>query len=147
MSTSVIPRIKAALFDQLTTLYAAQPKLQVIYGRPFTYVAGECVAITTVTSSQKAATIGALRRDENVRATVEIWVAVGGKNQRGSTERACVLGGMLEDYLRANPNLLNTVGIQWAYPTDLVLDETDPEWATQGRYARLTVVVTGVCRI
>ena len=121
MASSSIPIVKAALVTRLqadTSLGAATPSVQVLYGLPAMGQRGLLRELVIIGDSraddlshasspyggggQHAATLGALQRQEDY--TLEAFIRVigpGTDGQQPCTERAFVIAGAVENSLRA----------------------------------------------
>jgi hypothetical protein len=105
MSSSSIPRAKAALFDLLSAAAWPAPAPTVSYGwardidREVVMIGG------TVDEEQTWASFGPRRRDETYRLKFVVQVTRPGLSQRQATERAFELLAVIEDTLRTTPDL------------------------------------------
>lgn len=108
MSTSSIPRLKAAL----QTALAASSDLsgvQISYGAPLP-MGREVITLGDATpSDQEPVFLGRNTRNEAYSLEVFVRVARTGNQQQAVTERAFVIAGVVESILRADPTVTSTV--------------------------------------
>ena len=149
MSTSSIPRFKAALLSRLRAV-PALAGVQVSWGHPLpARLEGELVLIGDVTSDTDPVGIGTGAREERFR--VEITVSVAGTSRtphQTYEERAFVLAGLVEASITdwrtdANP-FAGTVS--WAIPGVTATSE-GVSASGDAREAKVTLGVVCVARI
>lgn len=142
MASSTVPAFKAALAAAL----AARPALhdvQVAYGAPLPAPAREFLWLADVEGEQEPAALGAQRREESYLLTVIANALREGQDQQAATERAFELVAELEDVLRDDGSLSQTVRFaQVAGP--FRLEEMSSDTA---RAAQVTVTVAVRARI
>lgn len=107
MAVSTIPAVKAALKTGLAARTGLTGVL-VEWGVPherWEGTSGEWLVLGDTRAPQEAAALGRLRRTENL--TIEVYVDVRRQttDAQSTTERAFVIAGELEDYLRSDPSL------------------------------------------
>lgn len=103
MATSTVPAVK----DYLLAAWGALPALagvQLTWGLPKSDQ-NECILIGGAEGRQKAASLGARRRDESYDLTVIVSAVRNDGVQRTATVRAFALMAVLEDFLRDDPTL------------------------------------------
>ena len=106
---STAPAFKDALFDAL----AARNGLSggtVSYGVPLG-APREFIALTDISGSQEFAALGHLAKNETYVLDVYVSVLREGNQQQQCTERCFAIAAEIEDYLRTNPTVNNTVRV------------------------------------
>lgn len=112
MSASSAPSAKAALL----TLLQADADLdgvQIKYAFDGPTRAQESIWFERVILDEEAAALGKQRRDERYRIEVFVHVARDGNNAQACEERSWALAARVEEVVRANPTLSNSVS-GWA---------------------------------
>jgi len=105
MSSSSIPRVKAALVEHLEAAEWPGARPVVAYGWPRD-IGREIVMIGgTAEGSQEWVAFGSRQREELYRLELVVQVMHPGQAQRAATERAFELLGVVEAVLRADPSL------------------------------------------
>jgi len=151
---SAAPAVKAALYAGLTTLYAADAAVQVIYGPRGTVTRSDLISVGRIRTTAELATIGPNRaRTEDHDVTVVFSTSRTGPQdqQQTVTERCYALVAVFDAWLIASPNeTLAITGAQqtWARVTELDLTEPDSaEALAAGRQASITTTVRVRTRI
>ena len=108
MATSTIPAFKNALYTRLAAR-SGLSGVQVSYGWPTGAVSREHIILGGVDGMQEFRTIGAQHRFEEYTVTVYINVLREGVQQQTCDERCLALMAELENELRADPTVNNTV--------------------------------------
>jgi hypothetical protein len=142
MATSTIPAFKSALLSRLQAR-AGLSGVQVTYGWPTGSVKRESIMLGGATGTQEFRTIGATQKMETY--TLDVYITVireGHARQQNADERALALMGELEDELRDDPTVNNTVLTAEVGRIDL-----QPMAGAETREARLTVGVNVMARI
>ena len=145
MSTSSIPRFKAALLSRLQSLPALSG-VQVSWGHPLpARLEGELVLIGDVASDTEPAALGSGAREERYR--LEITVSVAGTSRtphRTYEERAFVLAGIVESSITAWRTEVNPYGgtVAWAIPG---VSATSEGVSTSGDAREAKVLLTVEC--
>jgi hypothetical protein len=110
VSTSSVPAFKLALYNALVALQATTLSgVMVSYGAPFPNPGAEVVWLDDVQGEQVAAFLGRQKRDEDYNLNVIVWVAKQTQSQQVVTERAYVIAGVVETFLRGDPEVSSTV--------------------------------------
>ncbi len=106
---STAPAFKAAL---LTALQARTglSGVTLSYGAPL-QGPREFIALGDISGSQEFAALGALRKDETYTLDVYVSVLREGNQQQTCTERCFALAAEIEDELRTNVTMTNTVRV------------------------------------
>jgi hypothetical protein len=105
MSSSSIPRAKAALLDLLTSATWPGPAPTVSYGWPREIDREVVMVGGTTDGEQEWVSFGPRRRDESYRIELVVQVLRPGFSQQQATERAFALLAVVEDVLRTTPDL------------------------------------------
>lgn len=142
MATSTIPAFKSALLSRLQGR-AGLSGVQVTYGWPNGAVKRESMMLGGVSGTQEFRTIGATQKMEEYALDVYITVIREGQaHQQNADERALALMAELEDELRDDPTVNNTV-----LTAELGRFDLQPLASAETREARLTVGVNVMARI
>lgn len=153
MTTSAVPRAKAALVDVLQAVPELGPT-RVFYGLPRDAGGRELVVVGDVEGDQRAATLGrgaASRREERFRILVVVTVVRDSiDTPKATTERAYELAGYVEDAIRATPDLgltpdTDARGLFFAETTKTDLSESVGDGAQ--RSSTVTIFVACLSRI
>ena len=151
MATSAIPAFKKALFDALTALAAGGSLQGVIVSYGIPYPASpefELIVLGDVPQwNQDAAAMRNPGHPREEEFGLEVFIRVqknGADQQRAATERAFVLAGIIENYLRTNVTVGGTVRVAQFDPSGGQLEEFPTENA---RLALLTAYVVCNARI
>jgi hypothetical protein len=106
---STAPAFKDALFDALAARNGLSG-VTVSYGAPL-QGPREFIALGDISGSQQFAALGALAKDETYTLDVYVSVLREGNQQQQCTERCFAIAAEIEDYLRTNPTVNNTVRV------------------------------------
>jgi hypothetical protein len=105
MSSSSIPRVKAALLELLEGASWPSPAPTVSYGWPRDIDRELVMVGGTVDGEQTWTSFGPRRREETYRLELAVQVLRPGLTQQQATERAFELLAVIEDVLRTTPDL------------------------------------------
>ena len=142
MATTTIPAFKAALLQRLQQREALL-NVQVTYGWPSGSVHRESIMLGGVSGNQTFRTIGGTQKMEEYALTVYITVIREGTgNQQACDERALELMAEVEDDLREDLSVNNTVLTAEVSGFDL-----EPMASAETREARLTLTIDVMARI
>ena len=108
MATSTVTAFRAALVSQLTAR-AGLSGVQVVYGVPAGALSREHILLGNVSGTQEYVTVGASHKYEDYDVTVHIGVLREGVQQQPCDERALALMAELEQQLRDDLTVGNTV--------------------------------------
>lgn len=154
MPTSAAPLVKAGLFAGLTTLFAADNLVGVIYGPKGGFSKPDIVSVQDVRTDVTPETMGPNRiRDEEHRITIVFAVSRAGPGdiQQTVTERAYALVATMDAWLQAPLGATLAIAgpqLLWAMVQTLDLNEPDtPEAIAKGRQATVTATITARTRI
>lgn len=142
MATSTIPTFKDALLTRLKARTGLSG-VQITYGWPNGAVSRESIMLGGASGSQEFRTIGATQKMETY--TLDVYITVireGHGRQQNADERALELMGEIEDELRDDPTVNNTV-----LTAELARFDLQPMAGSETREARLTVGVNVMARI
>lgn len=142
MPTSTVPTFKAALLDRLQNRSGLEG-VQLSYGWPAGAVQRESIMLGGVNGTQEFRTINAAQRMEEF--TLDVFITVireGQANQQNADERALALMAELEEDLRDDPTVQNTV-----LTAEVASYELQPMASAESRETRLTVTVNAMARI
>jgi hypothetical protein len=140
--TSTVPTFKAALLDRLQARDGLAG-VQVTYGWPSGSVQRETIMLGGVTGTQEFRTINARQRMEEYALDVFITVVREGHGrQQNADQRALELMGEVEDDLRDDPTVNNTV-----LTAELGRFDLQPMASAETREARLTLGINVMARI
>lgn len=106
---STAPAFKDALFDALAAR-GGLSGVTVSYGVPLG-APREFIALTDISGSQEFAALGQLAKNETYVLDVYVSVLREGNQQQQCTERCFAIAAEIEDYLRTNPTVNNTVRV------------------------------------
>ena len=149
MSTSSIPRFKAALLSRLQSLPALSG-VQVSWGHPLpARIEGELILIGDFAADVDPVALGTGAREERYR--LEITISVAGTSReplRTYEERAFVLAGLVESSILAWRTEVNPYGgtVAWAIP-GVSAGSEGVSASGDAREAKLLLAVTCVARI
>lgn len=142
MATTTIPAFKAALLQRLQAREDLL-NVQVTYGWPSGAVKRESIMLGGVSGNQTFRTIGATQKMEEYQLTIYITVIREGTgNQQACDERALELMAQVEDDLRDDLTVNNTVLTAEVSGFDL-----EPMASAETREARLTLTIDVMARI
>ena len=136
------PAFKAALFAACQSIYTAP--VEVSYGQPGTDQEVDVVMVGNIRIQAVSPTLGtARRREETLDVEVTFWCYIGGgaEAQQPVTERAYVLQGLLEEYLRNGNNIFLAGSVRECLLISSDLTESGPDELAQGRTAELVATV------
>lgn len=142
MATSTVTALKAAL---LTSLQARTglSGVQVTYGWPSGQVRRESIMLGGVSGTQQFRTVGATQKLEEYALTIYVTVIKEGSAlQQSADERALALMAEVEDELRSDPTVTNTV-----LTAQLSRFDLEPMASSETREARLTLTIDVMARI
>lgn len=149
MSTSSIPRFKAALLSRLQAL-PALAGVQVSWGHPTpARLEAELVMIGKATADHEPEGLGTDAREERYRLDITVSVAGPGRtSHRTLEERAFVLAGAVESSIVAWRTEANPFGgtVSWAVPDGLSTGEAVSE-SGDSREASVLLTLACVARI
>lgn len=149
MSTSSIPRFKAALLSRLQAL-PALAGVQVSWGHPLpARLEGELVLIGDVASDADPVALGTGAREERYR--LELTISVAGTSRmphRTYEERAFVLAGVVESSIVAWRTEANPFAgaVAWAIPSVSAVSE-GVSASGDARESKLLMIISCVARI
>jgi hypothetical protein len=145
MSGTSMALVKQALVDQLTTLYASNSNVQVLYGPRGPITRADVVMVGNLVGTVEPSAMGPSRpRFEDYVVDVVISCTRNAADQSVATAAACALYDQLQVYLRSvSSENLGVAGVIWARATGAIrlVEADNPELSAANTAITVSVSV------